>query len=104
MDTVSDARGRLPRQDRDVESRLRAFAARHGDGVIAVINHVGRVGARIVVIAPSGEFGDALASSVDAATAICERLGLPVRDWDRGTTGLLAPSAADRVQMGTRRR
>ncbi|MBN9610424.1 MAG: hypothetical protein J0I11_14040 [Actinobacteria bacterium] len=95
---------KLPRQDRDVETRLRAFAARHGDGVVAVINHVGRVGARIVVIAPSGEFGDALASSVDAATAICERLGLPVREWDRETTGLLAPSAADRVQMGTRRR
>lgn len=98
---TADAPGR---QDRDVEERLRAFLKRHGDGVVAVINHVGRVGARIVVIAPDGEFGDALASSVDAASAICGRLGLPVREWDRETTGLLAPSQADRIEMGTRRR
>lgn len=75
-----------------------------GDGCLAVIDHVGRVGARIVVMAPSGEFGDVLASSTEAATEICARLDLPVREWDRETTSLLAPSAADRVRMGSRQR
>lgn len=88
----------------DTERRLRAFVKDHGDGCLATVDHVGRVGARIVVIAPSGAFGDVLASSVAEAEALCERVGVPVRPWDRETTGLLAPSADDRVRMGTRRR
>lgn len=92
------------RQDADAEQRLRAFDKRAGGGCVAVVDHVGRVGARIVVIAPSGDFGDVLASSVAAAASICERVGLPVRPWDRETTGLLEPSADDRVRMGTRHR
>lgn len=92
------------RQDADAAKRLRRFARDNGGDVVAVIDHVGRVGARVVLIAGSGEFGDALATSVGAATTICDRLSIPVRGWDRETTGLLAPSAADRVRMGTRRR
>lgn len=84
--------------------RLRAFVTRHGVGCVAVINHVGRMGARIVVIAPSGEYGDALAPSQAVAESVCAAIGLPIRDWDREISGLFSPSRAERVQMGTRRR
>ena len=48
--------------------RLRDFmSAHHGPGV-AVISYLGRVGARIVVVADDGAFGDAVASGVEAAT------------------------------------
>lgn len=117
-DTASEIRGQegrrdgaapeKDRQDSDAEKRLRAFVAAAatdaGAGCVAVVDHVGRVGARITVIAPSGAFGDVLASSVAAAESICERAGLTVRPWDRETTGLLAPSAEDRIKMGARRR
>lgn len=92
------------RQDTDAETRLRAFVTAQGEDCVATVDHVGRVGARIVVIAPTGTFGDVLASSVSAAERICERVGVPVRPWDRETTGLLQPSADDRVRMGTRKR
>ena len=92
------------RQDADVRARVAKFAARYGDGVLAVVNQVGRSGARIVLIAPNGEFGDALASSLQAGRQICRDAGIEVRDWDRETTGLLAPSRVDRVRMGTRQR
>lgn len=88
----------------DAESRLKSFISAHGEGCIAVINYVGRVGSRIVIIAPDGRFGDVLASSQQAAEEICTRLDLPVRQWDRETTGLLAPSEKDRVLMGSRQR
>lgn len=94
----------LARADSDAADRVERFMTGFGDGCVAVINHVGRVGARIVVMAPSGEFGDVLASSTEVATQICARFSLPVRDWDRETSGLLAPSDADRVTMGTRQR
>ena len=47
--------------------RLRDFLAGHAGKGVAVINYLGRVGARIVVVADDGAFGDAVASSVDAA-------------------------------------
>jgi hypothetical protein len=53
--------------DAETVGRLRDFAARCGGDAVAVIEHLGRVGARIVLIAPDGEFGDAVVSSVRAA-------------------------------------
>lgn len=100
---MADSAERTSRQDADAETRIGRFAAAH-PGTIAVVDHVGRVGARVVVIAPSGEFGDALASSVQAGLAACEKAGIEVRQWDRETTGLLTPSQADRVRMGSRQR
>ena len=49
--------------------RLREFVAGHGGRGTAVINYLGRVGARIVVVADDGAFGDAVASGVDGGRA-----------------------------------
>ena len=46
----------------------------HGGNGVAVINYMGRVGARIVVVAEDGAYGDAVASSVEAAAEICSRM------------------------------
>ena len=88
--------------DAEAVGRLREFAGAHGGDVVAVVEHLGRVGARIIVIAPDGQFGDALVSSTQAAGQVCQRAGIDVRDWDRELTARVTPTPADRQQMGSR--
>jgi hypothetical protein len=80
--------------------RLRRFAAVHGGAGAAVVEPIGRVGVRIVVIASDGAYGDAMASSVEAAAAVCERAGIDLADgWSRELAARVAPSPADRRRM-----
>ena len=80
--------------------RLKDFLGGHTGQGVAVINYLGRVGARIVVIADDGAFGDAVASSVEVATEICARAGIPVADgWNRELSAKIEPSRADRRRM-----
>ncbi len=78
---------------------LRAFASGRPAPATAVVNHLGRRGARIVVIAGDGTFGDAVVSSVDVATEVCARAGITVGSWDRETTARITPMPADRIKM-----
>ncbi len=92
--------GELSSADTAKVGELRAFVARHGGGGTAVISYVGRVGARIVVVAGDGAFGDAVVSSVDAGTEVCRQAGIPVADeWDRELSAAIRPSADDRRRM-----
>jgi hypothetical protein len=80
--------------------RLRAFVAAHGGSGAAVVEPIGRVGVRIVVVATDGAYCDAVASSADTAAAICERAGIGVADgWTRDLSASIAPSPADRRRM-----
>jgi hypothetical protein len=80
--------------------RLRSFVAAHGGCGEAVVEYLGRVGARIVVVAVDGAFCDAIAPSAQVAGEICERAGIAVADgWTRELTASIAPSAADRRRM-----
>ena len=80
--------------------RLRAFVAAHGGAGEAVVEPIGRVGVRIVVVAADGAYGDAVASGAEAAAVICERAGIPVADgWTRELSAGITPSAADRRRM-----
>jgi hypothetical protein len=103
--TLSDpdpdsADGALVGSDRAQVARLRDFLSGHTGEGVAVISYLGRVGARIVVIAEDGAFGDAVASSVAAANEICAAAGIPVADgWNRELSGQIKPSAEDRRRM-----
>ena len=79
---------------------MRAFVTEHTGPATAVISYLGRSGARIVVVAGDGAFGDAIVSGIEAGAAVCEQAGIPVADgWDRELSAQLAPSAADRERM-----
>jgi hypothetical protein len=91
--------GGLDEHDGDAVGRLRHFAAEHGGTAVAVIENIGRIGARIIAIAPDRAFGDAVVSSVEAARKVCERAGLEIREWDRELTAALTLSPADRRRM-----
>ena len=94
------AAGALTGSDAVQVGRLREFVAGHTGHGVAVIAYLGRVGARIVVVADDGAFGDALASGVDTAAEICAQAGIPVADgWNRELSAKVAPSPQDRVRM-----
>ena len=58
---------------------LKSFAAGHG-GATAVIEYVGRRGARIVLVGQDGTWGDHFADSTDTARAACAKAGVQRRE------------------------
>jgi hypothetical protein len=90
----------LTGSDQAKVGELRDFVAAHGGKGVAVVNYLGRVGARIVVVADDGAFGDAVATSVEIAGQICEQAGIPVADgWNRELSATISPSPEDRERM-----
>lgn len=83
-----------------VVAGLKAFTSAH-HGATAAIEHVGRRGARIVLVGEDGAWGDQLAPATDIARAACEEAGVPVENgWAReladsvsGDTELWSPLA-----------
>ena len=81
-------------------ARISEFLGEHpGDGARAVINYLGRPGARVVVVADDRAFGDVVVSSVEAGERACAAAGVTVGTWDRETSAKLTPSPADRRKM-----
>jgi hypothetical protein len=71
---------------------LRSFAAGHG-GAKAVIEYVGRRGARIVLVGEDGAWGDQFAPDTKAARMACESAGVQVQnEWERELMELMRPS------------
>lgn len=83
---------------------LRAFVAAHGGAGTAVVEHLGRSRARVVVVAADGTWGDQVVTGVgpgtDAARAACDAAGIPVVDgWDRELSAAVRPSPAGWARM-----
>ncbi len=80
--------------------RLRSFVAAHGGAGEAVVEPIGGVGVRIVVVAVDGAYCDAIAPSAEAAAEICAGAGVPVAEgWTRELTASVSPTPADRRRM-----
>lgn len=98
--SVAEGSAALSPHDQEQVGRLRAFVTGHTGPATAVITYMGRSGARIVVVAGDGAFGDAIVSGVEAGAVVCEEAGIPVADgWDRELSAQLTPSPADRERM-----
>src|SRR6187200_2866822 len=71
---------------------LKEFVGAHG-GATAVIEYVGRRGARIVLVGGDGTWGDRVAPSTDVAREACEQAGVTVENsWERELIELMRPS------------
>lgn len=71
---------------------LKAFAAQH-DGAKAIIEYVGRRGARIVLVGTDGAWGDQFAPGTDVARLACATAGVPVENsWERELISQMRPS------------
>jgi hypothetical protein len=81
---------------------LKSFAAGHG-GATAVIEYVGRRGARIVLVGQDGAWGDQFADSTDMARAACAKAGVDVENaWERELVEQMRPSNDLWRSMGRR--
>jgi hypothetical protein len=71
---------------------IRSFAAGHG-GAKAVIEYVGKRGARIVLVGEDGEWGDQFADGTDVARLACAQAGVEVqKEWERELMDQMRPS------------
>lgn len=79
--------------------RLIALKDAHGGSGTAVLEHMGRHGVRIVLVAADGTYGDATVPNMQVAAEVAEAAALTVGTWDRETSGLIAPTPKDRQRM-----
>jgi hypothetical protein len=81
---------------------LKSFAAGHG-GATAVIEYVGRRGARIVLVGQDGTWGDHFTDSTETAREACAKAGVTIENaWERELVEQMRPSSDLWRSMGRR--
>jgi hypothetical protein len=81
---------------------IKSFAGDHG-GAKAVIEYVGRRGARIVLVGEDGVWGDQFAEGTDIARRACAEAGVDVENaWERELIEQMRPSNDLWRSMGRR--
>jgi hypothetical protein len=86
----------------DLVTGLKSFASDHG-GAKAVIEYVGRRGARIVLVGEDGTCVDAVAPSTDVARSACQTAGVAIENsWERELIEQMRPSNDLWRSMGRR--
>jgi hypothetical protein len=71
---------------------IKSFAAGHG-GAKAVIEYVGKRGARIVLVGSDGAWADQFADGTDVARQACALAGVAVENaWERELMDQMRPS------------
>ncbi|HEY6593747.1 MAG TPA: hypothetical protein VI011_06515 [Asanoa sp.] len=71
---------------------IRSFAAEHG-GAKAVVEYVGKRGARIVLVGEDGAWADQFAGGTDVARRACVKAGVTVEnEWERQLMDQMRPS------------
>lgn len=80
-----------------------AFVAAHGGSARAVVENIGRAGARVVLVGEDGAMGDVIVAGPAAGEALIERVdGLEAAEWDRETVAATTIGAAHRRKMANR--
>lgn len=73
-------------------SGIKSFAGAHG-GAKAVIEYVGKRGARIVLVGEDGAWADQFADGTDIARQACANAGVAVENaWERELMDQMRPS------------
>ncbi|MEV8512498.1 hypothetical protein [Dactylosporangium sp. NPDC051484] len=81
---------------------IKSFADDHG-GAKAVIEYVGRRGARIVLVGEDGVWGDQMAEGTDVARSACAQAGVTIENaWERELLEQMRPSNDLWRSMGRR--
>jgi hypothetical protein len=77
---------------RSLVDGLRSFAGDHG-GAKAVIEYIGRRGARIVLVGEDGVWADQFAPATDVARDACIKAGVAVdNEWERELMDNMRPN------------
>lgn len=79
----------------------RAFVTAHGKPSRAVVQPIGRAGARVVLVGADGAMGDVVVPSPEAGTALIDAVpDLDGADWDTETVNSTVIGHAHRRRMG----
>lgn len=77
------------------------FVERHGKPVKAVIENLGRVGARVVLVGPDGHVGDVIVADVATGEALAaDNEDVQVAQWDAETVNQTTIGPVHRRRMG----
>ncbi|MCF6523376.1 hypothetical protein [Streptomyces sp. JJ36] len=79
-DAAASATGRDARRVARLAKQINAFAAAHGGAAEGQISYLGQRGARIVLVAEDGTWGDLVAPSRGLAEQATARAGITVHD------------------------
>ena len=89
--------------DQTIQKRIAEFVKAHGKpdtAVRAVVEPIGRAGARIVLVGADGAMGDVVVGDVESATKAVEAAaGVEQAEWDRDTTAAAKIGPAHRRKM-----
>ncbi|NIJ11749.1 H+/gluconate symporter-like permease [Saccharomonospora amisosensis] len=78
----------------------RAFVAEHGKPAKAVVERIGRAGARVVLVGADGALGDVIVPSPQAGDALVEAVDeLEPAVWDAETVAATVIGARHRYRM-----
>jgi hypothetical protein len=82
------------RRARRIAKHLGAFAAAHGGSADGVVEYVGRISTRIVLVGADGSWGDQVAPSPAIAARAVELSGITRHDSFEGELGLKVRTSA----------
>lgn len=78
----------------------RDFVKRHGKPSRAVVENIGRIGARVVLVGADGALGDVVVASTGAGEALVEAVeDLEPAEWDSETVNATKIGAEHRRRM-----
>lgn len=98
-ETAADATTPAPVKPAQLAA-ARAFVADHGKPVKAVVQRIGRAGARVVLVGDDGALGDVVVPSVETGEALIEAVdGVEAAKWDAETVGATVIGAEHRRRM-----
>jgi hypothetical protein len=82
----------------------KAFVAAHGRPTRAVVERIGRAGARVVLVGNDGAMGDIVVSDVAVGEALRDAVaGVHAAEWDRDTIAATKIGPRHRRRMATPR-
>ena len=91
-DTTLTAEQTAEQAPQGLVAGIKSFAAGHG-GAKAVIEYVGKRGARIVLVGEDGVWGDQFADDTGVARQACAKAGVTVENaWERELMDQMRPS------------
>ncbi len=78
----------------------RTFVGEHGRPTRAVVERIGRAGARVVLVGQDGALGDVVVPDVETGNALVEAVGdLESAEWDADTVGATVIGPEHRRRM-----
>ncbi|MEZ0089448.1 hypothetical protein ABH925_000587 [Streptacidiphilus sp. EB129] len=82
------------RRAKRIAKHIRAFAAAHGGSADGVVEYVGGISTRIVLVGADGAWGDQVAPTHAVATRAAELSGITVHESFEGELGLKVRTGA----------